>query len=1274
MKNKINVKWKVGMVLLFVLLLGGGYSLSNIALADASQFYLYYKYSDDNLRLQDELLETNSIVVMMQTDGPINTNDEIRWSVDDSSVIQIEQDPLDPQACTLKSLKPGTTVVRATLIRRVEGQEFKYNADCQFTVKLAINDYTNTPYNQGKIVPLFEKEIDGNGSLLIDEGDSFEFLLKYGKAANDELYWFSEDKSVATIDENGRVTAVGAGVSKITVSTYDADSLQQTDTIYVVVKAKFKETANGDNKEEVNYTDPTILYTNAAVASRLIWVVKDDSTGEEIVNTLKGLTSPLVSLEPSRVDGTCKITSKAGIYTVEAYPKNNFTKPNEALVHLYEADPNYFTPGMAYVDEYVRFNFPSVSVKVGDQFNIAACSNIYDMNKDFRVEVNNAEYDTDTGLVTFTKEGMVKVDIIKKRGSTLPTHSDTYSHTIEVKYEPSPGAITKTIYVGETLQLENISYPIDATLKYVSDDPKTVSVTVAGKVTGLKVGSTTVRAVITTAEGVVKTTTWHIIVAPTVTATLDPSEATINVGETLTIYANYSPNNLEFVDIIWKTSDSSVLKIETDVMNKTSVNVKALKAGYATVVLQDKNKGDLAFCKVYIREPVNNIKLDKTSVSVIYEGSSAKNYFSLTATLLPKDATDDTIIWTSTDSSVASVDQNGVVTYKKAGVATIRATPKYPATSSVYAECIVNVYQRITTLALSDSVITANVGDSIKIVASYSPDQYILAADKVITWTTSNSDVITVSGNGTFPSIKAIGPGTATLTAKTTSGVTKTCKITVLQYPTKITITSKNMQLAVGESDKIQYTLTPSKLTNTVVTWESMNPDYLTVDKDGRVTANAAGREGKSVVQVIGKTANGLTATINVTVIQPVTSLKLNYNKYTIAKGKTFTLIPTITPANAVDKTVTFKSDDTSIATVSSTGVVTAKNPGATIITAVSKNTGKEVYCLVTVNEKITKITLNHSSYNVGLKKSYKLIAKVSSNYATNQKLTWSSSNKRVATVSKSGKVTGKALGYSTITVKATDGSGAKATCRIRVVRQVKSIGLNRTSARIYEGNTLQLKATVSPSNATIKSVTWNSSNDKIAYVDSKGMVYAVGVGKCTITAYAKDNSGVRASCVIQVLPEKPVKAIDIANKNITLVVGERETLREITNPGKTSDVIKWYTDDSRIVSISRTTGKITARRPGTAKITVVAESGKSATTTVTVVGLSKTKISLEQYDTYKLTVINGKSVKWDVDNPAIVRVTGNGQLSARKAGTTYVTANVNGRRLRCKVTVKAIR
>ena len=139
------------------------------------------------------------------------------------------------------------------------------------------------------------------------------------------------------------------------------------------------------------------------------------------------------------------------------------------------------------------------------------------------------------------------------------------------------------------------------------------------------------------------------------------------------------------------------------------------------------------------------------------------------------------------------------------------------------------------------------------------------------------------------------------------------------------------------------------------------------------------------------------------------------------------------------------------------------------------------------------------------------------------------------------------------------------------------------------------------------------------------------------------------------------------------MLVGESQKLNYVAGPSKTSDTIRWYCDDNSVATIDSKTGKIKAKKPGTVTVTVAASSGKSYETKVTIVGLSRTSISMEQYDTYTLKVLNGKKVQWDVENTKIARVNKSGKISARKKGTTYVTAQVNGRKLRCKVQVKNI-
>ena len=148
---------------------------------------------------------------------------------------------------------------------------------------------------------------------------------------------------------------------------------------------------------------------------------------------------------------------------------------------------------------------------------------------------------------------------------------------------------------------------------------------------------------------------------------------------------------------------------------------------------------------------------------------------------------------------------------------------------------------------------------------------------------------------------------------------------------------------------------------------------------------------------------------------------------------------------------------------------------------------------------------LNKTSISLNVGKTYTLKAT-----GTKGKITWTSSNKSVATVSSKGAVKAKKKGTAVITAKY---GKKKLTCKVTVKQPVKSIKLNKTSATLKKGKSLTLKATISPSSANNKAVTWSSSNKKVATVSSKGVVKAVGNGTATITVKAKDGSGKKATC-----------------------------------------------------------------------------------------------------------------------------------------------------------------
>ena len=266
------------------------------------------------------------------------------------------------------------------------------------------------------------------------------------------------------------------------------------------------------------------------------------------------------------------------------------------------------------------------------------------------------------------------------------------------------------------------------------------------------------------------------------------------------------------------------------------------------------------------------------------------------------------------------------------------------------------------------------------------------------------------------------------------------------------------------------------------------NSDVITVD---RVAHNIAYTPSTTQTD---KPSTDTTPTIVL-----VRDIKLSSTKETLEVGNTVSLTATVLPDYASNRTVTWTSNNEQVAKVSADGIVTAIGKGTANIT-VRANDGSNVTAtaVITVEEKIVKVTkvkLSKTSLTLKPKASTTLKVTITPSKATNKSLVWSSSNKKVATV-KDGKITAKAVGTTTITVKTQDGSNKKAICKITVA----DIKLNKTKATLKKGKSLTLKATVSGKS---KKVTWKSSNSKIATVSQTGNVTAKKAGTATITAKA---------------------------------------------------------------------------------------------------------------------------------------------------------------------------
>ncbi len=330
---------------------------------------------------------------------------------------------------------------------------------------------------------------------------------------------------------------------------------------------------------------------------------------------------------------------------------------------------------------------------------------------------------------------------------------------------------------------------------------------------------------------------------------------------------------------------------------------------------------------IYAPRAVTGVSLNKTSTALPIGSTET-----LTATLTPSNARNMNVTWTTSNANVATVT-DGTVTAVALGTATITVTTEDGAMT---ATCTVTVTQNVTGVTLNKTSTTLPIGSSETLTATVIPDN---AADKSVTWTTSNAAVATVT-DGT---VTAVAPGTATITVTTGNGAkTATCEVTVIRLTTGVSLNKVNTTLVVGSTETLTATVYPLNATDKSVTWTTSNADVATV-ADGTVTG-----VGPGIATITATSSNGQTATCEVTVIQHVTGVSLNKTSMTMTMGSTETLTATIAPANASDKSVAWTTSNANVAMVAD-GVVTAVATGTATITATTVDGGLTATCTVTV-------------------------------------------------------------------------------------------------------------------------------------------------------------------------------------------------------------------------------------------------------------------------------------------------------------------------------------
>ncbi|MBU5462022.1 Ig-like domain-containing protein [Lachnoclostridium sp. MSJ-17] len=770
----------------------------------------------------------------------------------------------------------------------------------------------------------------------------------------------------------------------------------------------------------------------------------------------------------------------------------------------------------------------------------------------------------------------------------------------------------------------------------------------------------------------------HIISTKIKTISFAEQTMTITLGESVSPAVVIFPAYAENTVLQWSSTNNSVAAVDQKGV------ITALSKGTATIYAKATDgTGVQGFCTVKVEGiKVSSIKLSETSMTI-----SAGESQTLTAEVLPTDAENMAIEWSSSNTAVASVDQNGKVTAVSKGTATIYAKAKDG--SGVQGYCAVNVEgAKVSSITLSSTSLGLKVGDSQTLTANVLPAN---AENKSVEWSSSDSSVASVAQNG---KVTAVGKGTATIYAKAKDGTGVQAKCTVTVEAVKVSsikLSSDTLGLTVGESQTLTATVSPSNAENKSVEWSSSDTAVATVDQNGKVKAVA---KGTATVYAKAKDGSGAQASCAVTVTGiKVSSIKLSSTSISLNKGQTKTLTATVSPSNADNKTIEWSSSNTAAATVDQNGKVTATGAGTATIYAKAKDgTGVQASSTVTVTViKVSSIRLSQTSLSLTKGQSQTLTAAVSPSNASDSSLQWSSSNTSAATVDQNGKVTAVGAGTATIYAKAKDGSGVQASCTVTVSGiKVTSITLSKTTLSLTKGQSQTLTATISPSNSDNKSVEWSSSKTSVATVDQYGKITAAGEGTATIYAKAKDGSGVQASCTVTVTVIK-VSSIKLSSTSLSLTTGQSQTLTATVSPTNASDKsVAWSSSNTAAATVDQN-GKVTAASAGTATIYAKAKdgSGVQASCTVTVtkpvervyptsIKLNKQVLNLSEGGSAYLTAtlspsnVTEKNITWYSEDPDIASVDSKtGLVTANWQGSVYITAETANRlTAECLVTV----
>ena len=729
-------------------------------------------------------------------------------------------------------------------------------------------------------------------------------------------------------------------------------------------------------------------------------------------------------------------------------------------------------------------------------------------------------------------------------------------------------------------------------MRSVSDNGGAMRVSVRKRMWVLGIVTLACSSEITAPDNIITTSNVNTPASVVITP---PASSDLFVGQSISLVAavkNASGVDILTVPVIWSTSDVSIATV-------TPAGVlTGIKVGTVTITGTAGDKSASVTINVKL-VPVRSVTVTLKASLLVGETSAAA---AVSVDAQGNALVGRTIAWGSRNSAVATVSNTGLVTGVSVGTTTIDAVVDGVIGSATVAVAPVPILIGAITVSLAQP--TASVrGQTTSAIAVVTSTTGNVLTDRIIQWTSSNTDVATVSQLGI---VTAVATGTAVIAAssegKSGSAIFTVAIVTTLPVAS-VAVSTVTTTLSLGRTTQSTVVVRDgngSVLTNRVVVWSSSNGSVATVDASGLVQSTGLG------TVTITATSEGRTGSVIITVIPPpVTSV--------VVSAPSTTLQPTVTTQAAavlrdVDgnvlsgRIIVWTSSAPATATVSASGLVSAVASGATTITATSEGVSSSITITVPAVATVTVTAPSTNLQPTQTTQGTAALVDAGSNPTLNRVVTWATSAPAVATVSASGLVTAVASGSTSITATS---EGVVGSITI-TVPAVASVVVTASANFVLTAQTSQLTATpkdASNNTLTNRVVTWSSGTPAVATVSASGFVTAITTGTSTISATSEGRVG---TLLFTVVP--PIGSIAVTSSANALLLNQTSQLSALIldtfgNPVTTIPPV-WASNNPTKASVTQA-GLVTAIGGGSGAIVTFSASagGVTSTTNVTVTG-----------------------------------------------------------------------